>query len=242
MTIEIGVADMTEPGDCPLRPSEFKSDPMAQVFTSPTTKYEAFSSATTLTASSTTIEAPSSSSVTTTTSESPSTPSSYVHYLMFRYQLKGRSSSSTISSSPSSSTSPTSITTSPAPPSTQIVQVVTLTRMKSSSQSMGGDAPSTVSSSDDLVRSTALSSGEICPLPISLRMNDRLTIRTSSERRFKDGDCGWSDSRPWYSHSPNIPSVLPASSPSRTSKPPLLSLSTLPSLVNSRLISTRADK
>jgi hypothetical protein len=43
--------------------------------------------------------------------------------------------------------------------STEAVKIVTLTRIKSSSQSMGGDAPSTISSSEDLVRSTALSSG-----------------------------------------------------------------------------------
>jgi hypothetical protein len=159
------VADRTEPGDCPPRSSESKTDPMAQVFTSPTTKYEAFSSATTLTTSSITTETPSSSSVITSTSEPPFTPSSYVPHFVFRYQLMGRSSSST--TTPSSSSSPstsTSTSTTSESAATEIVKIVTLTRMKSSSRSTGGDAPSTISSSEDLIRSTALSSGKFCRL------------------------------------------------------------------------------
>lgn len=65
------------------------------------------------------------------------------------------SSSSTSSSSSSISTSSTSVTS-----TTKIVQIVTLTQTKSTSQSVGGDPPTTLSSSEDLVRSTALASGK----------------------------------------------------------------------------------
>jgi hypothetical protein len=84
----------------------------------------------------------------------------------FETQLTGRSPSSTTAplSSSSFSTSKSTSTTSESA-ATEIVKIVTLTRMKSASRSTGGDAPSTISSSEDLIRSTALSSGTFPTFP-----------------------------------------------------------------------------